>query len=92
MISDFTIAQAPITAYKLVIFNRYNKPGVLVQLCLYVHTNDAVYQYDGIKQFSDYLSERLDELPKEKWNLIGVMAVVRELFAEVSFSDAMRRW
>ncbi len=88
MQSDFILAVAPISTYKLVIIDR-NTPSVLIQFFLTFHTDCEFYKSDGVKQFQEHLSDWLDELPKDKWNKKNIFNLVNELMTETPFSKSM---
>jgi hypothetical protein len=90
MKSDFKISLAPVTTHRLVVYDRYHPPAVLIEFNVFVHNNCEIYKQSGMSQFEDYLSEILDELPREKWNKEDILHVVSEFMREVPFSHSLR--
>lgn len=89
MLTDFTLTIQPVSSYKLVIKDRTTFKEI-VCVNLNFHTDCEFYCADGIKQFEEYLSDWLDEVPKEEWSKERILNLVKEVMSETPFSHSMK--
>lgn len=79
----FTIEEAPIVTYKLLIYNKFRKDEKLVEYNLSFITNEDEFPLSLIMEdFKKYLYESLNELEEKEWTQKTVIKIITELMCE----------